>query len=166
MSINYYLKRIPTEKEVNSIIKEINDGNYFNAEDMLNEINTSMIHLGKTSTGWVFHFDSNPNLKEYLPNRKSIAEFIERKYNEGWIFYNDNNDDKVTDPTSFWKMVDDWQADPENNMTREKWFSENPWEKHYSSAIADAEFRNRGYSVKYGEFVNDGFRWSVDSNWS
>lgn len=98
MGTNYYLKRIPTQEEIEKAKKLLDEGkiesqsSYFGynpeydmaAEDVIAEM-TKEIHIGKSSYGWQFVFRTN---NEYYPSTyKDVINFIKESIESGkWKF--------------------------------------------------------------------------------
>lgn len=115
MGTNYYLKRIPTQEEIERTKKLLDQRKiesrfgYFgydpekdmSAQDMINEM-TKEIHIGKSSGGWQFVFRTNDEY--YNHTIKELYKFIEDSINSGkWEFKDEYGDNMIL--SSFKDMV-------------------------------------------------------------
>lgn len=109
MGTNYYLKRIPTQEEIQKIHKLLDEGkiesraDYFNydpekdcsVQDMISEI-TKEIHIGKASWGWEFTFKVNKDF--YDKSYESVFSFIKDALESGkWKFIDEYGDEETLD---------------------------------------------------------------------
>lgn len=88
MGTNFYAI-IPVKKRLTDKLRELADQLDFNPgyiyeadNDLYNfkeELKKQVVHLGKRSGGWVFDWDGN-NMEYYVPNLKSIKNFIDTSH--------------------------------------------------------------------------------------
>lgn len=117
MGTNYYLKRIPTQEEIENCKKCLEAGrledntSYWNADFEIGrddsvqywlEKMTEKIHIGKNSSGWKFLFRLNKEL--YSDDLASVFQFIGECLSSGkWRLIDEYGSD--INPHDFKKMV-------------------------------------------------------------
>ena len=72
MGTNYYLKKIPTKKEIEKVKRLLDGRDFDSAKRAINEM-TRTVHVGIQSCGWQFCFRVN---KEYGKTYKQVFDFI------------------------------------------------------------------------------------------
>ena len=187
MGTNYYAKIIPKEDKKQELINAIVKDDFDKVIELSNELYGSrnewdgkggIVHLGKNSYGWSFLW--NPNVqyycdgyldenKQYVPvwkhkftyplTKQGITDFVMQEN-----VYIIDEYGEVQDKQEFlnWSFTKkglshrEYYNDPKNNdhyiyyddkQTMEKWMS-------------------LGYNPEYGEFFNDGLRFSTRQNFS
>ena len=124
MGVNIYMKRIPTKAELDAIKKKIDDLDFYDAkEDLENLITNTEVHIGKCSMGWQFLFAPNPDY--YTENRKSIDQFLRESGKGDWILKNEYGD--TVDPDVFWDLYVDSHKDL---YTLESYYKDHPEESN------------------------------------
>lgn len=73
MGTNYHAMAIPTQEVKEEMIKAVIDENW----NLLDLLIPAKVHIGKSSGGWVFHFNHN-NWKYFSQTRNSINEFLKK----------------------------------------------------------------------------------------
>lgn len=163
MGTNFYMKRIPTEDDIQKIGELSIQRLFDELQNYVTEMNNE-IHIGKRSCGWQFlfnhqngaHFDprSQDSLINWLKN--SQYEIVD-EYGDAYTF------------EEFWKMVTEWNANPRNIFNSETYTE---WEKsqgHYGydypcdSATASRIYEMFGVYPKYYDFELDGLRYSTST---
>lgn len=164
MSTNFYIKPIPTVKEKKELLELLNDDNFDEVASRLNEYEDNKIHLGKRTDSFYFLFDSNPILHQnnqgYELTKESFYDWLCKKFDDGWVFENDNYDTEVNSPETFIKMVEEWNSHKNNHLSKSN------YHKYFSDYRNSLYWESYGYKVENDEIINDGLRWSIDSNWS
>lgn len=170
MGTNFYRKRILTEEDrqnLHNTLDEFIDNkidNYKLSEILENTFEE--IHICKRSAGWQVGFDHNDG-KYYKPSRKGLEEFL----SEPNTYIEDEYGEKIS-YEDFWKMVDEWNADPRNRWTAESY---NEYERSRGNYIDDYIYIDRidACQSKFGvnchcttDFSIDGLRFSVFTNFS
>lgn len=184
MGTNYYIKRLPTAEQKDTLKKAIDQNDSQKILDMVEVLykqgdeysNTlhNVVHLGKNSYGWVFLW--NPNIlfttgmagendredpktiittRAYDLNHKSIHDFI---FDPNNILYNEYNE--IADKDEFWKKACELEKDKNPAlMDNEKYYNKRPslYSKSYYAKNLE---RVLGVKVNYGEFYSDGMRFS------
>lgn len=165
MGTNFYMKRIPTEDDIQKIGELSTQRLFDELQNYLAEMNEE-IHIGKRSRGWKFLFNHQngeyfdprhqESLKAWLddPHYKIIDE-----YGEEYTF------------EQFWQMIRDWDANPRN-----KWDSTsyNEYERsrgNYYDTTCSRDIANRihgmfGVRPLYYDFWLDGLRYSTSTEFS
>lgn len=90
MGMNYYLK-----------LKESTFTNRCNPDHVSHIINSSKLHIGKSSGGWKFLFQQNFFGNKIINSVKHFKEIINDK---AWEIYNE--DEELIDKKDFWDMVE------------------------------------------------------------
>lgn len=93
MGTNYYAMRIPTEK----VKEEMRDAIEKEEWGRLISLIPTKIHIGKSSMGWVFHFNHN-NWEYYSNTKDSLDKFLRACAIEDEYYRTITVDD-------FWSMV-------------------------------------------------------------
>lgn len=110
MGTNYYLKRIPTQDEID-LAKKLLDERKLESNEFSNEISmvslldqmTQSIHIGKSSAGWEFTYRIHDELYPRLSSQ--CFEFIRNSVESGrYKLINEYGDD--IDIDDFIKMVE------------------------------------------------------------
>lgn len=161
MSTAYFLKRVPLVEEKETLVELINENKFEAAINLIHVVADNKIMIGKKTGGWTFGVAARD---EYEPTKEDLDLYLKRFVGTGMWVLVDSLDNEVS-IDDFWAIVDEWNNDPENNLTHEKFYQDFPREKYFSSSVEDAKWVNKGYNVKYGEFINDGLRWHVNPDW-
>lgn len=162
MGTNFYLRRIPTEDDIEKLNKLIADRAFEAIRDYTTDM-TSWIHIGKRSCGWQFLFNHH-NEKYFNPRSKqSLITWLQNPEYE----IIDEYSNKLTF-NEFWDMVTEWNANPNNDFDDEKYYL---WEQKENGINpytfeADGSTRSEiriryGVTPKYHDFVLDGIRYST-----
>lgn len=169
MGTNFYRVKMITEADKQKLHSLIDSDQIigFNAETVESYVNdlTKEIHICKRSGGWQICFDHN-NGKYYTPSRKGLEEFL----SEPDTYIKDEYDCPIS-YEDFWKMVDEWNADPRNDWTSKAY---NQWEKDQNSNyqnyidIEGCKFCREHFGVEPEEndFAVDGLRFAVYTDFS
>lgn len=165
MGTNFYMKRIPTEDDIQKI-NELTTQRLFNElQNYVTEINEE-IHIGKRSGGWKFLFNHQDgkyfdphhqeSLKAWLddPHYKIVDE-----YGEEYTF------------EEFWQMTREWDANPRNNWDSTAYAKYEREQNHWcistcSASDAEHTFRLFGVRPLYHDFWLDGLRYSTSTEFS
>ena len=123
MGTNVYMKHIPTEAELETIKKKIDEHKFYDAKEDLECLIKNEVHIGKCSMGWQFLFAPNPDY--YAGNRKSIDHFLHESGKGEWILENEYGD--VIDPDTFWDIYVDSHKDM---YTSKSYHEEHPEESY------------------------------------
>lgn len=186
MGTNFYRRNILTKERKENIYNKIDEFSdylkydlekslypncdYDELNDFINE-QENEIHICKRSCGWYINFDHNWG-KYYQPTRESLTKFLSEPNTEIIDEYGE-----VYTLEEFWKEVDEWNSSSKRDGT-ELWTSKtyDEWEKSRDPnwKIYDCTSdRNKvkdlfNIDVPYGEsdFISDGLRWAVFSNFS
>lgn len=162
MGTNYYMKRIPTEDDIQKITELTKQRMFDKLQEYVNEMNTD-IHIGKRSGGWKFLFNHQDgkyfdphhqeSLKAWLndPHYKIVDE-----YGEEFTF------------DEFWQMTRDWDAHPNNNWddaAYAKYEREQGNRYNMTCCVSEAERTYNMFGVRpiYHDFWLDGLRYSTST---
>lgn len=164
MGTNYYLKRIPTEEDVNKMQTLLKEGEYADLEKTLAEEINKEIHICKCSCGWQTCFDHNWG-DYWKPDRKSLEEWLSKPN----YYIEDEYGEKIT-AEDFWKMVDERNANPKNHFTS---LTYREWEIEHNGYISPLCIEGikkckKLFKVKPedNDFSVDGLRFAVFSDFS
>ena len=187
MGTNYYARIIPREKDKQALKEAIDTNNYDAIENMVSELYSSLneythkggeIHLGKSSCGWKFLWNSNvheycdgyfDDNNKFIPvyktwtlyelTKKGIKDFIFRK---DVIIYDEYGE--VQDKEDFLNWVFNKEGiDGKEYYTNPKYNAHSYWG---DSEEAIRRFKILGFKPEYGEFYSDGLRFSTSINFS
>lgn len=147
MGTNYYIKKYMTPEQKKEVIDAINNDQYDEARDIMNEVKD--IHIGKRSGGWKFLWDAN-EFKYFEPTKESLIEWLK----SGQII--DEYDQEFTFD-EFWNKELDGFWDGYDAITYEKDHPEGIyWRKNISQF--------HGIPVTKDEFYIDNLRFSVSTD--
>lgn len=175
MSTNYYLRRKPTIKDVETV-KNLADNtldgsnfvdivNYVN--DLYSESGDNVIHIGKRSCGWKFLWCTNVSrqngkiVKMYDFTRESITEFIMR---DEYVVVNEYGD--LIDKEEFLIMAFEWDIDGYDSVKYNLEYKNN---LYYDGTKNQEIFKELGYKFNYAwqsDFYSDGLRFSIFDDFS
>lgn len=149
MGTNYYIKKYMTPEQKKEVIDAINNDQYDEARDIMNEIKD--IHIGKRSAGWKFLWDAN-DFKYFKPTKESLIEWLK----SGQII--DEYDQEFTFD-EFWNDCLNGFWDGYDAITYKKDHPEiSYWRKNISQFY--------GIPVTLGEFYIDDLRFSVSTDFA
>ena len=149
MGTNYYIKKYMTPEQKKEVIDAINNDQYDEARDIMNEVKD--IHIGKRSAGWKFLWDAN-EFKYFEPTKESLIEWLK----SGQII--DEYDQEFTFD-EFWNKELDGFWDGYDAITYEKDYPERIyWRKNISQFY--------GIPVTKDEFYIDNLRFSVSTDFA
>lgn len=120
MGTNVYMKRIPTESELNEIKARIDNRRFDDAIEFINQVRKE-VHIGKRSGGWQFLFAPNPDY--YEENWDSINNFL---HEPGWELINEYGDHLT--PAEF---KEEYVNDFADGYDSESYHEAYPEEPHY-----------------------------------
>lgn len=149
MGTNFYIKKYMTPEQKKEVIDAINNDQYDEARDIMNEVKD--IHIGKRSAGWKFLWDAN-EFKYFEPTKESLIEWLKSgqiidEYNQEFTF------------DEFWNDCLNGFWDGYDAITYEK---DHPkisyWRKNISQFY--------GIPVTLGEFYIDDLRFSVSTDFA
>ena len=149
MGTNYYIKKYMTPEQKKEVIDAINNDQYDEARDIMNEVKD--IHIGKRSAGWKFLWDAN-EFKYFEPTKESLIEWLKSgqiidEYDQEFTFDEFWNDCL----NGFWGGYD--------AITYEKDYPKRSyWRKNISQF--------HGIPVTNGEFYIDNLRFSVSTDFA
>lgn len=162
MGTNFYMKRIPTEDDIQMMSTLALERKLDELQSFVNEINKE-IHIGKRSGGWKFLFNHNnavyfdPKSQESLKAWLSDPHYqIEDEYGEKLTF------------EEFWDMVCEWNANPNNNWDDSAYYKyERERGNHYDHpccpSVAYEMYNMFGVRPLYHDFWLDGLRYSTST---
>jgi len=103
MGTNYYIKKAIRPSKIKELKELVNEQDIYNGtlQKALSEF--VPIHIGKSSSGWMFQFNHN-NWKYYNMSRQSINDFIKKSLDEGDYLVDEYNKDISLE--EFWNIVD------------------------------------------------------------
>lgn len=149
MGTNFYIKKYMTPEQKKEVIDAINNDQYDEARDIMNEVKD--IHIGKRSAGWKFLWDAN-EFKYFEPTKESLIEWLK----SGQII--DEYDQEFTFD-EFWNDCLNGFWDGYDAITYEKDYPERSyWQKNISQFY--------GIPVTKGEFYIDNLRFSISTNFA
>lgn len=149
MGTNFYIKKYMTPEQKKEVIDAINNDQYDEARDIMNEVKD--IHIGKRSGGWKFLWDAN-EFKYFEPTKESLIEWLK----SGQII--DEYDQEFTFD-EFWNKELDGFWDGYDAITYEKDYPERIyWRKNISQF--------HGIPVTKDEFYIDNLRFSVSTDFA
>ena len=149
MGTNFYIKKYMTPEQKKEVIDAINNDQYDEARDIMNEVKD--IHIGKRSAGWKFLWDAN-EFKYFEPTKESLIEWLK----SGQII--DEYDQEFTFD-EFWNDCLNGFWDGYDAITYEKDHPErNYWRKNISQFY--------GIPVTKDEFYIDNLRFSVSTDFA
>lgn len=149
MGTNFYIKKYMTPEQKKEVIDAINNDQYDEARDIMNEVKD--IHIGKRSAGWKFLWDAN-EFKYFEPTKESLIEWLK----SGQII--DEYDQEFTFD-EFWNDCLNGFWDGYDAITYEKDHPERIyWRKNISQF--------HGIPVTFGEFYIDNLRFSVSTDFA
>lgn len=187
MGTNYYARIIPREEDKQTLKEAIDANDYSTIESMVKEMYSSLdeythkggeIHLGKSSCGWKFLWNSNiheycdgyydennhfiPVYKQWSPyelTKEGITRFVMRPDVEIYDEYGE-----MQNKEDFLKYAFNKEGiDAEEYNTNPKYGA--GW-CLVESEDALRKFTSLGFKPKYGEFYSDGLRFSTSINFS
>ena len=149
MGTNFYIKKYMTPEQKKEVIDAINNDQYDEARDIMNEVKD--IHIGKRSAGWKFLWDAN-EFKYFEPTKESLIEWLK----SGQII--DEYDQEFTFD-EFWNDCLNGFWDGYDAITYEKDHPERIyWRKNISQFY--------GIPVTKDEFYTDNLRFSVSTDFA
>lgn len=182
MGTNYYARIIPREEDKQKLKNAIDNNDYNTIESMVAEMYSTLsedshkggeIHLGKSSCGWKFLWNSNiheycdgyydennhfiPVYKTWYPyehTRVGITNFVLRKDVEIYDEYGELQDkDEFLRYAINKEGIDckDYYTDPKYKSTY--------WGCDNEESLR--KFKSLGFYPEYGEFYSDGLRFST-----
>ena len=154
MGTNYYAV-IPVKSRDKERAKSLVDSNEFKEAIELIEQFNKKIHLGKRSAGWKFLFDSN-DLKYFEPTREGLNKF----FSDNHVIIKDEYG-KVFTVDSFWEEIEDVL---DKGWDLETYYRDNPGELKYFCESRISKVFDKYNPSRYGEFYNDGLRFSTFSD--
>lgn len=171
MGTNYFARIIPTKKRKQELIQAIEADDFHIITDLTQELyghrdqynDGGEIHLGKSSAGWKFLWNSNIHRiwrntgyeihYVYPLTKKGITDFVMREDVQIYDEYGDKQDKKEFLNFAFNK----------EGLDGTTYYAEHPAETIYHSE-EESMFRNLGYTVECYDFYSDGLRFST-STW-
>lgn len=176
MGTNYYARIIPTKKRKQELIQAIEADDFDTITDLTQELyghrdqynDGGKIHLGKSSAGWKFLWNSNIRKIPYYTSdkgpqydytyvypltKKDITDFVMR---EDILIYDEYN--KKQSKKEFLDF-----AFNKEGLDGTAYHKEHPAETIYHSE-EESMFRDLGYTVECYDFYSDGLRFST-STW-
>ena len=163
MGTNYYMKRIPTEDDIQKITELTKQRMFDELQEYVNEMNAN-IHIGKRSGGWKFLFNHqdgkyfDPQYQESLKAWLNEPHYrIVDEYGEEFTF------------EEFWQMTRDWDSHPNNNWDDSAYAKyereQGNWFYNSACSVDEAEriFRRFGVRPVYHDFWLDGLRYSTST---
>lgn len=177
MGTNYYARIIPREEDKQSLKEAIDNNDYDTILNLTTELYDKLnefthkggeIHLGKSSCGWKFLWNSNIHyysvwekhttiMKHSMPyelTKSGITKFVMRDDVKIYDEYGDLQDKTRFLTFAFNKEGIDgkeYYTNPEYNATYYLYESEKDLKKYTSL----------GFKPEYGEFYSDGLRFST-----
>lgn len=182
MGTNYYARIIPKEEDKQKLKKAIDDNDFSVIESMVAEMYNPLneythkggeIHLGKSSCGWKFLWNSNIHeycdgyfddsnhfipvykyWKPYEPTKEGITTFVMK---EDVIIYDEYGE--VQDKQKFLDFAFNKEGiDGKEYQTNPKYNAGTRWAESYDSL---RRFISLGFKPEYREFYSDGLRFST-----
>lgn len=140
MGTNVYMKRIPTESELNEIKALVDNRRFDEAIEFINQARKT-VHIGKRSCGWKFLFA--PNSDHYSENWDSINSFL---HEPGWELVNEYGD----------------------HLTPAEFYEEyvNDFADGYDSESYHEVYPNEPYVSEWEHKSPDGLRFASDANFT
>ena len=149
MGTNYYLKRIPTQEEIEKTKRLLDEGKiesqsgYSNwdpekdvaAQDMIEQM-IKEIHIGKSSYGWQFTFRVNKDL--YKNSQQACFDYIKKAIESGK-----------------WKFIDEYG----NEESLDEFI------KHVNQKIGGYTFKTDPNKNKYYHYIENTNSISEDGSW-
>lgn len=182
MGTNYYARIIPREEDKQTLKEAIDANDYSTIESMVKEMYSSLdeytrkggeIHLGKSSCGWKFLWNSNlheycdgyfgqdkhfmPIYKQWSPyelTKEGITKFVMRPDVEIYDEYGELLNKEEFLNYAFNKEGIDAEEYNTNPKYDAGWCFE-------ESEETLRKFTSLGFNPKYGEFYSDGLRFST-----
>lgn len=182
MGTNFYARIIPKEEDKQTLKEAIDTNDYSTIESMVKEMYSSLdeythkggeIHLGKSSCGWKFlwnsnvheycdgYFDENnhfvPVYKQWYPyelTKEGIERFVMRPDVEIYDEYGEIQNKKEFLNFAFTKEGIDCKEYYTNPKYQAGCWYRDPEE-------SNRKFKSLGFNPRYGEFYSDGLRFST-----
>lgn len=187
MGTNYYARIIPKEEDKQLLKEAIDTNDYDTIKGMVADMYHSLdeythkggeIHLGKSSDGWKFLWNSNiheycdgrfdkdnhfiPVYKQWSPyelTKEGITRFVMRPDIEIY-----DEDGELQDKKEFLDFAFNKEGiDGKEYQTNPKYNAGIYWRE---SAESLRKFTSLGFKPEYGEFYSDGLRFSTSINFS
>lgn len=187
MGTNYYARIIPKEEDKQKLKEAIDVNDYDTIKDMVADMYHSLdeythkggeIHLGKSSCGWKFLWNSNVHeycdgyfdetnhfipvykyWKPYEPTKEGITNFVMR---EDIIIYDEY--EEIQDKQEFLDYAFNKEGiDCKEYYTNPKYKARTCWEDSNETL---RKFISLGFNPEFGEFYSDGLRFSTSINFS
>lgn len=183
MGTNYYARIIPREEDKQELIKAIQDDNFDDVTKLATELygtrneysyKGNEIHLGKSSCGWKFLWNSNihkfPN--GYLDDDKNYIleydyDYIYPLTKEGITNFIMREDvyvideyGEIQDKTEFLNYSFNKEGIDNKEYYTNPEYSRGDSYYRDSKEVLD-KFKDLGFNPKYGEFYSDGLRFST-----
>lgn len=163
MGTNYYMKRIPTEDDIQKIEKLARTAQFDELQEYVTEMNQG-IHIGKRSCGWKFLFNHQDG--KYFDSHHQ--ELLKAWLNDPHYKIVDECGDEFTFE-EFWQMTRDWDSHPNNNWDGSAYAKyereQGNWVYNSACSVDEAEriFRRFGVRPVYHDFWLDGLRYSTST---
>lgn len=162
MGTNFYMKRIPTEDDIQMMSTLALEQKLDELQAFVTELNHE-IHIGKRSCGWKFLFNHQDG-KYFDPrHQESLKAWLDDPHYK----IVDEYGDKYTFE-EFWQMVREWDANPRNDWDdaayRKYEFDKgNRYDMSCSSDVARKTYNMFGVTPLYYDFWLDGLRYSTST---
>lgn len=165
MGTNFYAKIKRKSRERDEILKRvksyINENDFEPVDRIFKEgVDTIKIHLGKRSAGWKFLFNANRG-KYYELTKEGITKFVESEASG-----------KVEDEYGREFTIEDFWEDEIKNFLNKGYDLESYYHDHPEDILPEYCY-DKGCSElvkynpnKYGEFYNDGLRFTTCDEFS
>lgn len=163
MGTNFYMKRIPTEDDIQKMSTLALEQKLVELQNYVTEMNNE-IHIGKRSCGWKFLFNHQD------------GEYFDPHHQESLKAWLDDPHYKIVDEygdeytfEQFWKMIIDWNSNPHNNWDDAAYAKhereQSRWFNISTCNVEEAEriFRRFGVRPLYHDFWLDGLRYSTST---
>lgn len=162
MSTNYYAQILPTQEEKDQLKKYIDENDIDNILPLANKLYSynyyndkckhNALHLGKRSSGWQFLWCHNYS-NYYDLTKQSLHDFI---FRNDVIIYNEYGEQQ--DKQEFWNMALTWDG-----IGNKEYYKQHKDEYYFddNETIISEIINKYNINPEYGEFYNDGLRFSI-----
>lgn len=185
MGTNYYARIIPREEDKQKLKEAIDNNDYYTVESMVAEMYSSLnehthkggeIHLGKSSCGWKFLWNSNvheycdgyfdednhfiPVYKQWKPyelTKEGITEFVIR---ENVLIFDEYGE--LQNKEEFLEF-----AFNKDGIDCREYYTNQKYKAQFYYSDSDEtkrKFIALGFNPEFGEFYSDGLRFSTSIN--
>lgn len=163
MGTNFYMKRIPTEDDIQMMSTLALERKLDELQTFVNELNKE-IHIGKRSCGWKFLFNHQDGKYFDPKSQESLKAWLSDPHYQ----IEDEYGGKLTFE-EFWDMVREWDANPNNNWDDSAYYKyersrgNGQFEHPCCPSVAYEIYNMFGVRPLYHDFWLDGLRYSTST---